>query len=88
MSRHGKRAETTSLISVIIDADLKERLAILAKKENRTLSNFAAYELGKIVAQSALISPATATDLAEIRRALKSKLGHPTSPAKNKGGVQ
>lgn len=50
MSRHGKRAEGVTQVSVVMDEETKAALAQMAKNEKRTISNFIAFELARVVA--------------------------------------
>ena len=50
MSRHGKRADGVTQVSVVMDAETKAALAQMAQNEKRTLSNFIAFELERVVA--------------------------------------
>lgn len=51
-NRHGKLADNKDILSVNIEKAVKEDLAQLAKDENRTLSNYVATELAKLVAKA------------------------------------
>lgn len=51
-NRHGKLAENKDILSVNIEKTVKDELALLAKDENRTLSNYVATELAKLVTKA------------------------------------
>lgn len=53
MSRHGKIAANKTLLVVNIDKEMKAALKALAKKSNRSLSNFVVTELLRAAAAAA-----------------------------------
>ena len=50
ITKHGKRSADSALLSVVMSKADKATLQLIAKQDGRTASNFAAHELGKIVA--------------------------------------
>lgn len=51
MSRHGKRADGVAQVSVLMDEETKLALTKIAKSQKRTLSNYIAFELEKVVSK-------------------------------------